>query len=218
MTKILITGFQHSGTTLLAQLINSHPEVGWIEFEEGYIEFDKPKEWIVMMAKKRVPNLKKYAWGEKIPWGNRNNDKNGKRVIEFSKKWLKFFGKDARILHILRHPIDVAASGSLNNSPGREALHLIFKSLPKYIDFINTDRRCATIVYENLLLNPELHLLKIFKFLNLRDDKEALKNVMNTTLKFGRINPERAYAYRVKSNSNLEIDYDQFTERLEYRL
>jgi len=218
MNKILITGFQHSGTTLLQQLINCHPEVGWIESEEGYIEFDKPKDWIVMMAKKRVPNLKKYAWGEKIPWGNRPSDKHGERVIGFSKKWLKFFGKKARIIHILRHPIDVASSGSLNGSPGKNALDLIFNSLPKYIDFINTDRRCATIVYEDLVLEPELYLSKIFKFLNLKDDKKIVKSVMNTTLKFGKINPERAYAYRVRSNSNLEIDYDQFTERLEYRL
>jgi hypothetical protein len=47
MTKILITGFMHSGTTLLLQLINSHSEVGWIQFEDGYIEFDKPKEWVL---------------------------------------------------------------------------------------------------------------------------------------------------------------------------
>ena len=218
MNKILITGFKHSGTTLMQQLINSHPEVGWIESEEGYIEFDKPKEWVLMMAKKRVPNLKKYIWGEKIPWGNRDDDKNGKRVIGFSKKWLKFFGKDSRILHILRHPIDVASSGSLNGTPGKEALDLIFNSLPKYIDFINLDSRCATILYEDLVLKPEIYLSKIFKFLNLQNDEEVVENVMNTTLKFGRINPERAYVYRVKSNSNLEIDYDQFIKRLKNKL
>ena len=43
MVKIFITGFRHSGTTMLHQLIKAHPQVGWIENEESFIEFDKPK-------------------------------------------------------------------------------------------------------------------------------------------------------------------------------
>lgn len=218
MTKILITGFMHSGTTLLLQLINSHSEVGWIQFEDGYIEFDKPKEWVLLMAKKRVPDLKKYAWGEKIPWGNRVNDKHAERVIRFSKKWLKYFRKEARVLHILRHPCDVASSGRRDGSPEQDTLDFIFSSLPNYIDFINSDKRCSTILYEDLVLHPEEYLSKIFKFLNLRDDNKAFLDAMNTTLKFEGINPDRAYAHLVMSDSNLEIDYKQFTERLKHRI
>ena len=219
MTKIFITGFKNSGTTLLMQLIRGHPQVGWIEFEEGYIEFDKSKDWVLMMAKKKVPNLKKYAWGEKLPWGTRENDKKGKRAISFSKKWLKFFGKEARILHILRHPCDVALSGGRqDNIPGKDALEFMFSSLPKYIDFVNSDKRCATILYEDLVLEPALYLFKIFKFLNLKDDNKTVNKVMNTELKFGKINPDRAYAHLVNSSSNLEVDYTKFIERLESRI
>ena len=91
MVKIFVTGFRHSGTTMLMQLLRAHPQVGWIEMEESYIEFDRPKDWVLMHASRRVPNMKKYAWGEKIPWGNRNTDVDGKRAIGMIKKWLKFF-------------------------------------------------------------------------------------------------------------------------------
>ena len=128
MTKILITGFKHSGTTLLMQLIRAHPQVGWIEFEKSYIEFDKPKDWIEMMARKRVKNLKRDVWGEKIPWGTRDNDRKAKRAIGFSTKWLRYFGKGARVLHIIRHPIGTASSGHIDGKPGEEALEFINSS------------------------------------------------------------------------------------------
>jgi hypothetical protein len=48
MSKILITGFRHSGTTMLMQLLRAHPQVGWIEDEESYIEFDKDRDWQVV--------------------------------------------------------------------------------------------------------------------------------------------------------------------------
>ncbi len=214
MTKILITGYRHSGTTMLMQLLRSHPQVGWIEFEESYIEFDKPKEWVVMMASKKVPDLKSYAWGEKIPWGNRETDKDAKRAIAFSKKWLKYFKKEGRVLHILRHPIDTILSGRGNAShvPKKEFKHLI-NTLEKYIDFVNNSSRTTTIVYENLLFEPKKYLSDIFDFLRLKSNEKTVNQVVNSKLKFGKINPERAYAYR-KKNVNFQYDYGLLTRRL----
>ena len=218
MTKILITGFRHSGTTLLMQLIMHHPQVGGIENEEGYIEFPKPKEWVEMMASKRVPDLKKYDWGEKLPWGTRDNDFKARRAIGFSTKWLRYFGKSARVLHILRHPIGTASSGGKDGKPGEEALKFIESSLLRFIDFVNSDKRCATIVYENLVLEPHIYLPKIFKFLNLNDDPKITEKVILDTelkVKFGRINPERAYSYK---GDGMDEEYDKYLERLKHRL
>jgi len=39
MVKIFITGFKHSGTTMLMQLVQAHPQVGGIENEASYIEY-----------------------------------------------------------------------------------------------------------------------------------------------------------------------------------
>lgn len=217
MDKILITGFKHSGTTMLMNLLRAHPQVGWIEMEEGYIEYDKPKEWILMMAKKRVPNLKKEMWGEKLPWGDRDNDFNARRPISFSKKWLKIFGKKARILHILRHPIDVASSGTIDGKPANKLLNQILNSVPKYIDFVNNNLFSETVVYEDLVLNPHKHLSNIFNFLDLMTSEKILKQVINTQMKFGKINTERAFAFK-KKDIKSEIDYEKILERACVRL
>jgi len=217
MRKILITGFKHSGTTMLMQLVKAHPQVGWIEFEEGYIELDKSKEFIMKLASKKVQNFKKYSWGEKLPWGTRDNDLDASRPIEFTKRWLKFFGNKARVLHILRHPLDSASSGLINNLSD-ESLKFSLNSLPRYIDFINQDERCATVVYEELVTEPQKKLKSIFDFLNLQSDKQIIKQVMNTELKFGKINAERAYVYKVDSSHNKQIDYKKIIERVKNKL
>lgn len=217
MTKILITGFRHSGTTMLMQLLRNHPQVGWIEMEESYIEFDKPKEWLIMMAKKRVPNLKKYAWGEKIPWGHRPEDTNAKRAINFSKKWLNRFGKQARILHIIRHPVDVASSGRPDGNPGKETLEQTLNTVPKYIKYINNNLYSATIVYEDLVLNPYKHLGNIFHFCGLISNKKVLNRVINSKLKFDRINADRAFAFK-KKGIDSHIDYGKILKKIIIRL
>jgi len=215
MIKIFITGFRHSGTTMLMQLLRSHPQVGWIEFEEGYIEFNKPKTWVLMQASRKVSDLKKYAWGEKIPWGTRKEDKNAIRAINMIRKWLKMFKGKARVLHILRHPIDVAISGS--NKIGKKDWEYITTTVPKVIDFINQNQKCATIVYEDLLLDPKTHLKNIFDFLGLKSDEKIIERVANTELKFGKINPDRAFAHKNKKIDK-EFDYDKLIEKAKIRL
>jgi hypothetical protein len=214
MTKILITGFRHSGTTMLMQILRAHPQVGWIEDEESYIEFDKPKEWVIMLAKKKVPDLKKFAWGEKIPWAVRPNDTEAERAIKFSKKWLKYF-KDGRVLHILRHPADVLLSGA--GIIGDIEKKYWMSSVPKMIDFCNSNKRCSTIVYEDLVTNPELYLLNIFNFLSLESNKKIVKKVKNTKLKFGKINSDRAFAYK-KKGIKIDFDYKKILDEIKNRL
>lgn len=212
MVKILLTGFRHSGTTMLMQLLRAHPQVGWIEFEESYIDMGKTKEWVLMMAKKRVPNLKKEAWGEKIPWGTRLTDKNGQRAINMTKKWLKFFRKEARVIQILRHPLDVLlSSGGLKISQ-KELKHTI-NSIEKVIEFMNLHNRCGVMIYENLVTNPEIRLINLFDFLQLNSTEKVVNKVINTKLKFGKINADRAYAY-IKKNIQTDVNYAEMTKNI----
>lgn len=218
MIKLLITGFQHSGTTMLHQLIKAHPQVGFIENEEGYIEYDKTKEWILMHAKNHSGNLKEKVWGEKLPWGNRIEDIKGKRPISFINKWLKYFENDARVLHILRHPFDVCLSLSNGNTINMDNLKLVLESTSKVINHINKDDRCFTIVYEELVNNPEFHLTNIFEFLKISTETSIIENIINKTeLKFGCINIDRAYAYKNKDDS-MNIDYDSIIVGITRRL
>lgn len=218
MNKILITGFKHSGTTMLMALLRNHPQVGWIELETRYVEVDKPRKWMIMMAKKRVSNLKEKVWGEKIPWGDIDTGGDASRSIKFTKRWLKLFRKEARVLHIIRHPLDVAASGQMDMRPGHKVLKQIVKSVPAYIDFINNNLRSATIVYEDLVSNPQKHLTNIFDFCGLDSTKKVVNQVINTpTLKYGKINAERAFAFKKKGIES-PIDYKKILERLCIRL
>ena len=218
MNKILITGFRHSGTTMLMQLLRAHPQVGWIEMEEGYVEYyDKPKKWILMMAKKRTSNLKKQAWGEKLPWGNRPGDKKAKRAISFTKRWFKLFKRSARVIHIIRHPVDVASSERPDGTPSKEALKQILSTVPVYIDYINNNLHFATIVYEDLVTNPREHLSNIFKFCGLDNDPKIVEKVINSDLKFGKINADRAYAFKKKGIES-DINYEKILERMYIRL
>ena len=217
MNKILIIGFRHSGTTMLIQLLRNHPQVGWIEMEESYIEFDKPKKWLIMMARKRVPNLKKYAWGEKIPWGHRPEDVKARRAINFTGKWLKRFGKQARVLHIIRHPVDVASSGRPDGNPGKKTLKQILNTVPNYIEYINNNLYSATIVYEDLVMNPYEHLGNIFHFCGLDTNKKILNKVINSKLKFGKINSDRAFAFE-KKGVKPSVDYKKILKRVCIRL
>jgi hypothetical protein len=217
MNKILIAGFKHSGTTMLMSLLRHHPQVGWIEMEESYIEYDKPKKWVLQMASKKVPNMKKKVWGEKIPWGHRPNDNNAKRAIGFTKKWLKYFGKNARVLHIMRHPMDVASSGRPDGNISKDTIKRIMNTVPAYINFINNSIHCATIVYEDLLINPQEHLKNIYNFCGLNVNDKILNRALNAPLKFGKINSDRAFAFRKKGIKSL-VDYNEFIDKLYIRL
>jgi len=217
MRKIFITGFRHSGTTMLHQLVKTHPQVGFIEDESSYIEYDKPVEWILMFAKKKVPDLKNYAWGEKLPWGNRKTDVNGIRPVNFINKWLQYFKGEARILHILRHPVDAILSTGIGKIEGYD-WNLIINTVPIVIDCLNMDKRCATVVYEDLVTNPKVHLNNIFNFLSLETNDKIVEKVINTQLKFGKINADRAFAFKNKKNISVDFDYDSLIERVKIRL
>jgi hypothetical protein len=217
MTKIFITGFRHSGTTMTHQLIKSHPQVGWIENEESYIEFDKPKKWVLQMASHKVDDLKKYAWGEKIPWGVRIEDKDGHRAIKITKKWLNYFGRQARCIQVLRHPLDVFLSDRRGNSILTKEFKWQVNTVDKVIDFMNTDTRCAIVIYEELVTYPEVHLPEIFKFLKLNHSKKIVDKVINSPLKFGKINADRAFAYRSK-DVKFKYDYSKLVRKVGNKL
>jgi len=214
MVKILICGFKHSGTTLLQQLIKSHPQVGEIEFEKALIEYDKPLQWILDQASQSGINLKKQAWGEKLPWGVRDNDWKAKRAISFTKKWLRYFKKSARVLHILRNPIDVSLSRyPLQNMQSNDKIDTVMlkyyiNSVPYYLKFIKDNLYCATVIYEDLLLEPNKILLSIFDFLNLHKSPKIIKDIISKNS----IDKTRAFAYRKKG---IIYDIDEYEKLFE---
>jgi hypothetical protein len=218
MNKVLITGFKHSGTTLLHQLIDAHPQVGHIENEKNFITYDKPVEWVLLFASKYVNDLKKNMWGEKIPYGKTINDDENK-AIEMITKWIEYFKEEARVIHIVRHPLDVVLSGSLHRRNYMQGdLDFILRSVPEVINFINPINRCATIVYEDLVSRPSYYLRNIFSFLGLNTDNETIKEVVDAPeLKFNKINSDRAFSFKKKGIDDV-VDYDKIKVNVKHKL
>jgi len=207
MNKILIIGYQHSGTTLLSQLFQAHPQVSRLYNEAGLVEFNKPMEEMEHIVSNEVypDDNKGWAWGDKIPW----IDGNGKRIIKLSKRWLKYFRKKGRIVHILRHPLDVSLS--INPSIKKD-LDLIHSSMPAVIDYINSEDRATTILYEDLVLFPRTTISKLYSFCGLTNNKKTLNRILNTEFRFGKMgsvkSQSRAYAYK-RTRQPLTVDYDK---------
>jgi len=197
MNKILIIGYQHSGTTLLCGLFQAHPQVSRLYNEAGLVEFNKPMEEMEHIVSDEVypGGNKDWAWGDKIPW----IDGKGTRIINLSKLWLKYFKKKGRIVHILRHPLDVSLS--INPSIKKD-LELIHSSMPIVIDYINSEKRATTILYEDLVLLPRETLSKLYSFCGLAISEKILNRILNKEFKFGKMgsvkSQSRAYAYKNK--------------------
>ena len=69
----------------------------------------------------------------------------------------------------------------------------------------------------NYLLSV-IHILQtLFSFCNLKHDEKTIKRVMNTELKYGKINSDRAFAYKTK-NLNEDVDYSKLIDTLVNRL
>jgi len=53
--------------------------------------------------------------------------------------------------------------------------------------------------------------------LGLNDSPKIVQKVIDSPLKFGKINPERAFAHKNKQ-INIDFDYDKLIERVKNRL
>ncbi len=226
--KILVTGFQRSGTTLLENLFLKHPDVKFM-FHETVIlaRFENlealynaemiPEATLFnkkikgkMYRSKRVPvtfNLRDDHWGEKIPFWNPGLNKHGykgKTLISYCKWWNDCFYPDSRIVYIVRHPADVALSTRKigYNRNLRKTILKYRKAVPIVVEELLKFPNVIFVSYESLVQNPRKILSKLYKDCGLRHSKDVLKEVINSDIYwFGSINASRAFNYR-KSNAN----------------
>ena len=105
--KILIIGFQRSGTTLLRRMLHGHPEVRRMFHEEFLLKKCQSKDSLYKYLINHKISPDKDTWGEKVPFYPSVRKIS---VLKYCDIWNDYFGEDARILHIIRHPIDVAFS------------------------------------------------------------------------------------------------------------
>jgi hypothetical protein len=205
--NILIIGFQRSGTTLLRRLIQLHPQVKRIFHESALLKKYNDKKILLEYVKTNGIKLKKDNWGEKVPYYPTAKQYP---IVKYCKKWEDYFGDKSRILHVVRHPYDVAFS-ILNkfddvvsiDKPIKIYRNIIRSSVPE----INKLKSTFTFKYEDLLLNSDEMMFKIYEHCGLSSDfdfKREMINIENPL--YQNINPERAFAYKRKDiNSDYKL-------------
>lgn len=213
--KILVVGYQRSGTTLLRRLIGLHPDVVVMFHEKKILNHGNNKKDILKYINRFSKKCKlENTWGEKVPfYGNSS-------ILSYCKKWINVFGEDARIVHIIRHPIDVAISNvEMKKSPARSVVNAINqykKVYPKILEQTKEEdtlnKKTIIISFESLVTDPKKILSKIFSFCKLRNDKniiEVISSAKKDDLRyFDGINSERAFSYKNGKYKDMKADYN----------
>lgn len=232
--KIFVTGFQRTGTTLLKDLIAKHPNVKMMWHETGILKNSKKNLYTAKYLpykttrseRRNTPglpkghkckvdfNLRKSNWGEKIPYRN-YIIKKGMHIpiIAYCQKWNDYFLPDARILHIVRHPIDVGLSTKkIGYTRGIAKPIKEYKNVgPRVIKELKIFDNFMHVKYEDLVIRPVKTLKQIFRFCNLDDSDEAIKVVLHSDVHaFGFVNKKRAFNYK-RTQVNIErLQLDAF--------
>lgn len=197
MKKILIIGFQRSGTTFLRRLIQSHPEIKIMLHETTILSKCKTKEEI---SKKIGFSVDNFNWGEKIPY-YRSTRMSAINKCDYSVAWSKIFKDDSRIVHIIRHPYDVSWSSLKTfNLDFRSSINYYNKNLPKVLKILDDLPNVLNIKYEDLLTNHRVLVPKIFSFCNVESkidyEKHLFEKNQDKKSRYASFDESRCFSYR----------------------
>jgi tetratricopeptide (TPR) repeat protein len=194
---IFIIGMPRSGTTLVEQIISSHPDVfggDELNFIPNIIEKNFPnssfellnslsKEKFKSMGLDYESNIKKIS----------NNSLRFTDKLPLNFKWIgliKLILPNAKIIHCIRNPHDVCFSIYTNyftNDQMRFSYNMdeIIKYYNLYSNIISYwnslfPNLVYTIKYENLINNSEMEIKSMIKYTNLKWDDIFLKHYENS--------------------------------------
>jgi len=217
--KILVIGYQRSGTTLLRRLISLHPDVIHMIHEKRILRHGKNKQQIMNYVN-HFPECKKCTlqntWGEKVPF----YDNTGGMGSAYCKRWVNMFGKDARIIYIIRHPLDIAISNvKMKKSKARSVpklTNILQRIYPQTFETLRNRpdvlKKMMIISFETLVTKPDESLKRIFDFCGLRTDDDIIQRIAGSKKKqlryFDGINSKRAFSYKKEGYDDSDIDYD----------
>ena len=208
--KILIAGFQRSGTTMTRRLLQYHPNVDRIFHEQKILNKGKTKKDLLIYARNLgIKDPSSSIWGDKVPF----YDKNPLRQIKYINRWNGAWGKQARTIYLIRHPVDIAIS-TVRVHMGKSIKDAISRqnsSVPKVVEELKTMNNVLIVSFESLVTNPKDVLKKIFKFCDLNSSDEILDIVCSAKKEqlryFDSINADRAFAYRKQVGLKIDIEY-----------
>lgn len=157
----------------------------------------KDKESLLQVVSKHGINVNKDNWGEKVPYFP---SARKYPIVKYCKQWNEYFGESSRILHIVRHPYDVALSNvkKFKNINSVDKPIQIYKNIiPNAIEKIDKMDSVYTFKYEDLLLHPEEMMINIYKHCGIKseiDFKKRMKKIKNK--RYQGMDSSRAFAYK----------------------
>jgi len=175
--KILIVGFQRSGTTLLRHVMRNHPSVQKMFHEKFLLKYSNG-QFKNMLAGLGDPE---GIWGEKVPYYSRRIKRGvGLHVEEYCKRWFKKFRAEARVLHIIRHPLDVGLSNKRTfGIDFNQAVEQNTRIVPKVVKSLADYDNCLQIKFEELVWMPLSTIQQIYEFCNLEATRKIVRGTIN---------------------------------------
>lgn len=183
-----------------------HPQVRRVYHENFLLKNCNDKQSLIQLVEKRGVNTKTDNWGEKVPYFP---SARKFPIVKYCDRWNKYFGRNSRILHIIRHPYDVALSNvqKFKNIKSVSKPLGVYKGVvPVAVNRIEKMDTSYTFKYEDLLRDPDTMLFNIYKFCGLKPDinfRKKMRGIKNK--KYQKIDPSRAFAYK---EQNIKWDYE----------
>ena len=202
--RILVTGFQRSGPTLLRRLLCIHPKVRVVLHEARLLTNARTKkeacEQAVRFAKDRHQTTLDPVsdnWGDKVPFCVSKPSVG----IVYCQKWMEMFGDGAKVALIVRHPCDIVVSSKRSFSQGpANIMRAVHAFMPGFVQFGLDSKRVHCLKFEELVSSPRSAMKGVFDFFDLDSGSSVLAHVADAGRDelryFDGIEEDRAFAYR----------------------
>ena len=190
--KILVIGFQNSGTTVFGRILGFHPEVK-VLLNEEFILKERHGEGLNTIPRENLSSRVGFDidlcnWGEKLTILNASMPRTGGTIVDYAKIWKDYFSPDYKVLWVIRHPVDVILGnhvrrkvrGRIKNDSDR--LELIIEAykiaMPAaFSGYVNAKIDVGFVKFENILLNPVDSLTDIFDYLGLNSNYKCVYDI-----------------------------------------
>jgi len=207
--NILITGMQRSGTTLLRRIFQVHPEVRHMFHESFFLTKFNSSRALRNHINSRKINSKKDIWGEKCPY---YPNIRKIKIEDYCKKAHQWYPKKFRVVHVVRHPLDIANSNVKKFDYIKsidKPLNMYKNIIPRIIPALDKLPYVIQIKFENLVMNPEDVVPQIYEFCNLNPDVDFTKHLAKLENPvYRKIRSDRAFDFR-KSEQKLKVSFDE---------
>jgi hypothetical protein len=180
---LFVLGLNNSGTTLLVDLLKSHPLMRWLPNEGQYLTSGLPLPRQYEVPRLFSQRMDVFHWTEdadpapalrvQYDWAVHYQSQPG-ILLEKSppnalrSRWLQQNFSPSRFIAIFRHPYAVCEGMRRRDGHTIEqaALHWA-QTYQQLLEDVKHLRYCLSITYEDLCAQPELHLTLLEEFLDM---------------------------------------------------